>query len=104
MKNPDKLNITYAKITFDDTRYNPKPINPIISTPWAIKNGFLLKFNFLVTTKLNRVPIIPPTVSAYIMNSGLNWVLPACSVTTLGNDTNGITYKNKNPPNPSENT
>ena len=33
MRNPDKLNITYAKITFDDTKFNPKPINPIINTP-----------------------------------------------------------------------
>ena len=33
MKNPDRLNIVYAKITLVDTKNNPNPINPIINTP-----------------------------------------------------------------------
>ena len=91
MKNPDKLNIMYDNTILVDTKANPNAMNPIINTPWAIKNGFLLKFNFLVTIKLNKVPIIPPSVTVNIINSGLKLELWACSATTLGSDTSGIT-------------
>ena len=56
----------------------------------------------LVTKILDNVPNIPPTVTVKIINSGLKFALCACSATTLGNETSGITYKNKNPPNPNE--
>lgn len=92
----------YANTSLDETTYNPAAINPIIIKPCATKNGFLLKSIFLVTKILDNVPSIPPTVTIKIINSGLKFELCACSATTLGSETSGITYKNKNPPNPNE--